>query len=252
MLVAAKSLIVSRLAQRSIATALLFTAQVSSAVADNKLYHVGVDKVYHPYVQPLEHELDVRGAYQFDDDEQQDGVYVQRVGIGAAVSDRLFVEGYVIGKETPAKDFSLEAYELEAKLQLTEQGEFAVDWGLLFEFAKSRRSSVSELAITLLSEKEWGRWVGTTNITLEYEYGDDIDDELDRSVAAQLRYRYSRSFEPSVEVYIDEFTRAVGPVLLGEVRFGNNNKLMWELGLLLGLSEATADQTVKMSLEYEF
>ena len=53
-----------------------------------------------------------------------------------AINERWFAELYVIGEELEDQSLELEAYEIEAKWQLTEQGEFAYDWGLLFELEK--------------------------------------------------------------------------------------------------------------------
>jgi hypothetical protein len=208
--------------------------------ADN----VAVDKVYHPYVQPLERELEWRMV-------AADGDLLQRLGIGQSVNDRVFVEGYLIAAEED-DTFRLEGYELETRLQLTEQGEYAIDWGLLFELEKAHQENVWEFASALLMEKQWGRWSGAANLWLEYEWGDDIKDEFETAVALQGRYRLSPVLEPAIEFYGGENTRALGPVAMGELRFGGGRKFHWETGVLFGLSNKTPDAVLRLLAEYEF
>ncbi|MCX4191202.1 hypothetical protein [Methylophaga sp. OBS1] len=205
---------------------------------------LAIDKVYHPYVQPLEREVEWRMV-------AADGDHLQRLGIGQSLNDRVFVEGYLLAVEE-GDTFRLEGYELETRIQLTEQGEYPVDWGMLVELEKAHHQDEWELATALLMEKQWGRWVGAANFWLEYEWGNQIKDEFETAVALQTRYRLSPEFEPAIEFYGGENTRALGPVAMGDIRFGPGKKLHWETGILLGLSKKTPDATLRLLAEYEF
>lgn len=55
-----------------------------------------------------------------------------------------------------------------------------------------------------------------------------------------------------MEFYAGEDARALGPVIMGNVKFGIGRKLHWETGLLFGLNDASADTTFRALLEYEF
>lgn len=205
---------------------------------------LAVDKVYHPYVQPLEREVEWRMV-------AADGDHLQRLGIGRSVNDRVFVEGYLLAAEED-DTFRLEGYELETRIQLSEQGEYAVDWGMMVELEKAHQEDEWELATALLMEKQWGRWVGAANLWLEYEWGDEVQDEFETAVALQTRYRLSPKFEPAIEFYGGENTRALGPVAMGDVRFAAGKKLHWETGVLFGLSKKTPDTILRLLAEYEF
>ncbi|MEC9313992.1 MAG: hypothetical protein VYB22_03835 [Pseudomonadota bacterium] len=205
---------------------------------------LAVDKVYHPYVQPMEREVEWRMV-------AADGDHLQRLGIGRSVNDRVFVEGYLLAAEE-GDTFRLEGYELETRIQLSEQGEYAVDWGMIVELEKAHQEDEWELATALLMEKQWGRWVGAANLWLEYEWGDEVKDEFETAVALQTRYRLSPAFEPAIEFYGGENTRALGPVAMGDVRFGAGKKLHWESGVLFGLSKKTPDAIIRLLAEYEF
>lgn len=222
------------------------TMLISSAVSADGL---SIDKVYHPYVQPLERELEFRWLY-FDQNANNDN-QIYRLGYGQSVSENLFLEAYVIGDKSNNSS-SINAYEFEAKWQLTEQGQYAADWGLLFEYERGRDRGIRELSTTLMVEREWGRIVGTGNFSMAFESGADIDNELETSAAMQVRYRYSRALEPAIELYSAQDTLALGPVVMGEQRFGIRKKLHWELGLIAGISNETPDSTVRALAEFEF
>ena len=212
----------------------------SVAIADGS----AIDKVYHPYVQMLEQEIELRMI-----DANGDQVY--RLGVGQSLSDSLFVEAYIVAKEEN-NHFKIEAYEIEAKWQLSEQGEYNVDWGVLLELEKEQHNDTWEASATLLMEKQWGRWVGTANISTIYEWGPEIDDELESAAALQLRYRYSRYLEPAIEFYKGQNSNGLGPVLMGDIRLASAKKVHWEVGAILGLNAETPANTWRFLLEYEF
>ncbi len=203
-----------------------------------------VDKVYHPYVQPLEREVEWRMI-------TAEGDSLQKLSYGQSLSDRLYVEGYLTASEEN-DNFRLYSYELEAKWQLTEQGEYAIDWGLVTELEKSNIRDQWEAATALLMEKEWGDWVGAANLWLEYEWGDDIEEEFETALSMQARYRLSPKFEPAIEYYAGDETRAIGPVALGDVRFSAGKKLHWETGVLFGVGKQSPDATLRFLTEFEF
>lgn len=211
-----------------------------------------IDKIYHPYVQPQERELEFRSIIENNRDSPSGDERVYRLGYGQSFNDRWFGEVYLIGVENDDQELRLEAYELEVLWQITEQGEFFADWGMLFELEKERSEDIMEFSTALLVEKEWGRWIGTANIYGIYEFGDDIDNEFETALALQTHYRHTRAFEPAVELYIGQDTRGLGPVMLGSWPLGGARQLRWEGGVIFGLDSDTPDQTFRVLFEYEF
>jgi hypothetical protein len=136
--------------------------------------------------------------------------------------------------------------------QMSEQGEFAVDYGLLFEIEKENSLDVWEVSSALLLEKELGRYSATANVVLAYEWGDKIDDEFETALALQGRYRYSPRFEPAMEFFLGEDTSALGPAIMGMERLGLARAVRWELGVVFALNDDTPDYTFRAVLEYEF
>jgi hypothetical protein len=211
-----------------------------------------IDKVYHPYVQPLEKEIEWRAVYQRDNDSRRDHLQRYRLGYGQSINENWFAEIYLIGENTRQQNLELDEIELEALWQMTEQGEYAADWGMLFEYERALDENINELSASLLTERQWDRWVGTVNLSLLYEWGSHVDNEAETALALQGKYRYSRVLEPAIEVYSSEGGQGAGPVLLGSQRLGDGRRLRYEAGVIFGLDGDAADQTYKLILELEF
>ena len=223
-------------------------AASSGAFADGLI----VNKVYHPYVDALEHELEYRAVEQDTDPSRRNLAQVHQLSIGKSISDRLFGEVYVIGAKNRASGFRVEALEAELKWQLTEQGEYGIDWGMLFEYEHERKIDAEELKVSLLAEKEMGQWSTTANFMLIDEWGGDVKDEIETGLALQTRYRYSPKFEPAIEFYAGQASRGIGPVVQGTITTGQRKSLHWEAGFIAGLGSRSPDQTWRFLLEYEF
>ncbi len=108
---------------------------------------VVVSKIYDPYVQPLETELEWRFVSQEDDTNPD--VQKHSLGFGRSLSDRWAFELYAIGQRGAGESLSVDAYEVEAKWQLTEH------------IAKA-------LVEAELSEKPFPNW--TPEDTLEFSH----------------------------------------------------------------------------------
>lgn len=226
-------------------TYLLIIFSAHPVLADGSV----VSKIYHPYVQPLEKEFEFRSRYEKDGDLGDHQFY--KFGYGQSLSDTWFGEIYVIGSQEGGDAFEAEAYEAELKWQMTEQGEYSADWGVLFELEKEEGGEW-EASSALLVEREWGRFVGTANLAAIYEWGDDIDDELESKLALQMRYRQSPRFEPAIEFFSGEGYKGIGPLIMGREVLGPTKRLRWELGAIFAINNDSPDLTIKTSLEYEF
>ena len=216
------------------------------AVADGLV----VDRIYDPYVQPLETEFEWRSIMQSDDDLGDPQKH--SFGVGRGWTDRWATELYVIGTKTNGESISVDAFELEATWQLTEQGEYAFDWGMVFELERETDGNVWEASTTLIATREFGKWIGTANAGLIYEWGSGVKDEIETLLRLQARYRFKESLEPAIELHMGQDTIALGPALTGLSRLSPGKKLRWEAGVFLGMDSASPDRTFKLGIEYEF
>jgi len=213
---------------------------------------VVIDKIYHPYVQPHEQELEFRALFQNQQASVANNIRLYQMAYGRSLGDRWFAELYLVGKTSDEQNLDVEAYELEAKWQMTEQGEFWADFGMLFELEREANKDVWGLSSAILAEKEWGRWSGTANFYLSSEWGPEIRDELETKLNLQARYRYSRAFEPAVEFYSGQNTLALGPAFMGQIKISSGRTLEWEAGVIFGLDKKSPDETLRLLAAFEF
>lgn len=238
---------------------LMFLSFVSLSLVSTISYADGstIDKVYVPYVQPLEREVEYRALIEGNDSEADSSRIdhsraKHKLGYGQSFAENWFAEFYVIGERSAGESFSVSEYELEAILQLTEQGEFALDWGVLFELERSAQDDVWEANVGLLGVKDFDKISVVGNAFVGREWGSDIESEFEVAGSLQVRYRLKPEFEPGIEWYSSQGTHAIGPVVLGRFSVVPRQKLFWQLGLIFGIASNTADKTLQLQIEYEF
>jgi hypothetical protein len=209
-----------------------------------------VDRVYDPYVQPLETEIEWRSIVQIDDDAED----LQRhmLGIGHALSERWAAELYIAGAKASGESIGIDAFELEFKWQLTEQGEYAFDWGLAFELEHETDRRIYEGSVALLAARDLGPWTALVNAGVSYEWGSGVDNEIETELHVQTRYRLRESLEPAIELHLGQDTAVLGPALTGVHRTAPGRKLRWEAGAFFAVASNSPDLVLKLNLEYEF
>lgn len=208
----------------------------------------GVDKVYDPYVYQGELEIEARGVHKFDDENE----HKAKLGVGYGVNSFWFVEGYAIFEQETGESADITDVELENKFQLTEQGQYWIDVGVLTELEKKLDEDVWEFKVGPLFQKQIKKWIATANFFMEKKFGsDNTEDKVELLGAVQLKYRLSSYLEPAIEYYGERETHAIGPVLLGKNLLGKT-PVKWELGVLKGLNEETSDINFRWLLELEF
>lgn len=225
---------------------LLGTIAAGTAAGDG----IVVGRVYDPYVQPLETEIEWRSVMQDDDDIPD--LRKHAIGIGRSLSDRWFAELYAAGTRDANDSLDVDVYELEFKRQLTEQGEYAFDWGMVFEIDRDVDDDIWEAGATVISARDFGRWSAVANLGLYYESGAGVDDEFETQFHMQTRYRLKEFFEPAIELHIGQDTAAVGPAVTGVYRLAPGKKLGWNVGIFRGIENETPDRIFKLIVEYEF
>ena len=206
--------------------------------------------VYHPYVNAHEREVEYGVTWRGVGDS---ALSLQRASIGYAWTDNVATELYVLSEFATHDRARARAYELEARWQLTEQGEYASDWGLLLELEAGAGIDRHEASIGVLWERELGgRWVAAANALVEYEFGGEVADEFETAFRGQVRYLHHPAFEPAIEIYLDDTDYALGPVLLGAHRLSAGRQLRWEAGLYFGINAATPSVSARTNIELEF
>ena len=211
-----------------------------------------VGKIESPYVQQLEKELEYELIIDDDDRESLDNQQSHKLAFGQSLSDYWLIEFGIGGSNNPGSSFTADEYEIEAKWQLSEQGEYTNDWALMFELEKEREYNVWEIGTTLIVLHEWDRWIGTANATIAYESGEGIRNEFEAELKAQIKYRYKAGFEPAIEYFKNEDTNALGPSVVGQIRLGGRKKLYWGAGFARSFDSSRPDTTFRANIEFEF
>ncbi|MCT6699736.1 hypothetical protein [Rheinheimera sp. 4Y26] len=211
-----------------------------------------VDKVYHPYVQPLEREFEYRFAYQKQAEHPDNNAMAQKLGYGFSIAERMAFEFYVIADRVSPEDYKLSGYELELRWMLTEQGQYSADWGMLFELERQNNSDNYEFTSGLLMEKEFGPTSLTLNGLLVYEWGQSLESELETEFRLQYRYRWLPAVQPAIEFYAGENYRGAGPSMMGVHKFSGLEQLKWEFAVIFAIDASTVNNTLRFALEYEF
>lgn len=221
---------------------------------------VAGSKVYSPYVEKGELELEWKGAYNVDDDNAIDGAMKNKFAIGYAFTDYWYTE--VIGElekdGASGADQEWTALEWENRFQLTQAGEYFVDMGAYAAYEVSLESHHADKAeMGLLLAKDTGLFTHYANIFLEKEVGGNTQNDTEAAFAWSTRYRYKEWLEPGFEVHsefgelnkhhsYDEQEHLVGPVIYGKV-----GHFKYDVGYLFGASDAASDGQLKWVLEYE-
>ncbi len=217
-------------------------------------------KVYTPYVEAGELELEYRGRYEMDEDSDVDGKWVQKAAIGYGVNDVWFTEIYGEWEREGERDADahFEAVEWENRFQLTNPGEYWADFGVQTEIEYNTSGGPDKVEALALIAKDTGDFSHVLNLGVERQFGEDSNEDLDGVAAWQTRYRYSEKFEPGIEIH-SEFGELGSGVsyedqkhLVGPTAYGKLGHLGYDVGVLFGATQASPDATLKAILEYEW
>lgn len=259
---------VARPARRSQPARLMVAMTLASLLAPSMTprdAHAGF-KVYAPYVEHRELELEYRPSRTVDDDDDKDDEQIHLLGIGYGVTPWWFTEIYSEWEREAGsgEDTGFEAIEWENRFQLTNPGEHWVDFGLLLEYEHTEAGdSPDAIELALLFEKELGRFEATYNLIFAHEVGDDAGSDFEFGDSFQFRYRLHRMFEPAVEFFsefgpiddvpsFDDQQHYLGPVAMGVLPLGDfGMKLQYNVGYLFGVTDETADGVIKAIFEFE-
>ena len=221
-------------------------------------------KVYDPYVEKGEWELEARGSVDFDNNATKDNLQKQKYALGYGVTDWWFTEVYGEWEKERNDngedlDFAFTEVEWENKFQLTEPGEYPVDVGFLVEYEISAEDKHADnLEWKILLDKTIGKVGNIANISFEHQVGGGHTNETGAGFAWSSRYRLDPRFEPGFEYHadfgglnegktFDEQTHRMGPALYGKL----GKHMKYDVGYLFGLSDAAPQGTFKWILEFE-
>jgi FTR1 family protein len=221
-------------------------------------------KVYYPTVNQGEVEAEFLGHYDSDNNPALDKGQKYKFELGYGVTNFWMTEAVVEVEKAAQDKTRLDSFEWENIFQLTPQGKYWLDAGVLasVEFpANSGQPHVFEFGPLL--QKQFGKMLNTANLVFVKETGSNAHAPLQATYAWQTKWLVSPYFEPGFEAYGDfgdvnkwgirrDQTQQAGPAVFGSFNMGPGQKLRYEAGLLFGLNAATPGASLKWLLEYEF
>lgn len=150
---------------------------------------------------------------------------------------------------------------MEHTFQLLKQGKDApFSLGLRLEYEKAHISGEADEAnARLLLRYRNDLFEGRFNIGGDREVGSNAARGFNGDVRMSLRYHVNEHFVPALDYLgstgrvddmprFDDQTHRIGPVIYGHI----TDKIGYQVGYLAGLSEASADHTFKLAVEYKF
>ncbi len=224
--------------------------------------HAGpADYVFSPTVEKGEKEIDFKFGTMDGDPRKS----LASLGLGYGVNDWWWTEAYVKYAKEGGADIKYDAFEWENKFQLTETGKYPVDVGLVIEveIPRDRDEEGIELKVGPLFQTEFGKLQLNGNILFEKHFDAAVSSPTQAGYQWQAKYRWQPSLEYGLQGFGDmgawddwdaasEQSHKMGPALFGRFSAGSHQAIKYNAAWLFGLTDATADNTFRLQVEYEF
>ncbi len=215
--------------------------------------------VYSPYVVQGKNELEVKAFGQRDARYELNNVSGYNLSVAHAFTSWWKPEVYLVAyNREPGEKYQPSGYEFENTFQLTTQGEYWADLGLLVSYAHNRQPGVSSAAeFELLFEKLSGHFDQRLNLIWGKQIGAGASGAFAFRSSYSLSYNIhdeKASYAPSIEAYYRPGDNAyqIGPVFSGELRTAHGSELEYSLGVIYGINTSAPNKTLLARIAYEF
>jgi len=158
-----------------------------------------------------------------------------------------------------------DAIERENRFQLTEPGEYAIDWGSVIEVEKPHESGSGwNLTLGPLMQGQLAdRFQWNFNPLLSRNLAGPSGASTNMAYQVQLKYRYQQSFEFGAQGFgdlgpwyhwsaLEQQTHRLGPAIFGRVPLGGRRVVYYNAAWLFGLVPGASSDTVRAQIELEF
>ena len=163
----------------------------------------------------------------------------------------------------PGGDLKYDATTLENTFQPFEQGEHWLDLGFFAELSRAQNHGDPDAStFGPLLQKQIGSTLHTMNLLLTKEFGSSAATGTVFDYAWQSKWLWKTELEPGFEIFgepgkVGHFGRVgdqahrAGPILSGAFVLPQAGKIKYEVGYLVGLTDAAERGVAKLQLEYE-
>jgi hypothetical protein len=221
-------------------------------------------EIREPIVEEGILELELFGTRTFDNNRDKNNEQKHKFEIGYGVNSWWKTEIETIVKKESRGKLTYDATEWENIFQLTPQGKYWLDAGLLLAYERPiRHNDPDEVEFGVLLQKEVGPLVILTNTIFSRQIGQNSGKGIGFEYAVQAKYPWRRELEFAVQAFgepgrltgfekISDQEHRIGPFLLGKFNIGQvPGSFKYSAGYLFGLTSGSPSGTVKLTLEYE-
>lgn len=212
--------------------------------------------VYSPYVTAGQSEVEFRAHQQFDTDPALGNERAYVISLAHSFTSWWRPEIYVGSYErAPGGPNELQGYEFENTLQLSEQGRYWADLGLLASYEyNTQPGAPGILEFGPLFEKRSGPVDQRLNLIWEKEIGGGAARHYEFRASYAAGYRINAKLQPGFEGYYrpDDEARQLGPAVNGEIATASGNEFEYSIACLFGLNKGAPSRTLALRLEFDF
>ncbi|MGH8143091.1 MAG: FTR1 family iron permease [Steroidobacteraceae bacterium] len=251
-----------RYARARTVAALVLALGAGAALLRPQPAHAADYQVYSPYVVLGETEAEMRSFTDWGTSDETGAQRGLKFALGRGLTNWWAIELYAEGEQEYHETLKLEEFEWENRFQLTPQGKYWVDVGVLNENEIPRFGhDPYQSAIGPTLERDFGRLSTVLDLLAVRQYGTHAEPGTQLEYRAQLEYRWRRTVSPLIEAYGGSGIEAgafghprhqIGPGLTGQIALGAGRDLRYGAVALFGATRASADGTLVLRLEYEF
>jgi hypothetical protein len=186
------------------------------------------------------------------------------LGFGYGATDHWFTEIYGKYKHESGKSTAFDAFEWENKFQLTETGQYPVDFGFLTEIERPQdRSEGYEVRFGPLMQTEFGKTQLNLNVLFQRNYRAAEANPMRLGYQWQVKYRLMPAFEFGAQGFGEvgkwdhfaprkEQSHRFGPAVFGKIDLGNRHAITYNAAYLIDASDDKHSNTFRTQVEYEF
>lgn len=210
------------------------------------------DKVYLPHVEYGETEIELRGGYVKDSGPANTAqAYVLDFGHG--VAPWWFTEAVLEMEKRPGESFEIEALEWENVFQVSEPGQYFLDYGFFAELTVPLdNGNPFALEAGPMFQKDLGRLTSNLNVLGAVQFGDNAEGGVELGYTGQSRYRSGGAVEVGVQAFGAEDAHLLGPAVFGGGTLSERHQFKWDAAVLAGLTGDAEDFRLRWEIEFEF
>jgi len=221
------------------------------------------DYVYMPNVTYGEREIDLKaGGWKRRD---EDRLSAWSIGYGYGITQRWGTELYLKYESSGGEHLTkFDAWEWENKFQITEQGEYPVDAGLILEIERPKdRAEGYEIKLGPLFQTDFGNWQLNGNLLFQRSIRAATPQHTEFGYQWQVKYRWKPAFEYGLQGFGEvgawnhwdpagERTHRFGPAVFGKIPLGGSQAIRYNAAWLIGATPGAPRNTFRTQVEYEF